>query len=81
MLEGDVNEPNKYFNETAETVVPSHPHTKQELECFISLFSDKDDVFQYRVKALKNISKHYKITDPNVMIIFQHLLSNQLLNF
>ena len=55
----------------------SQPRTKQELKCFINLFSNKDDAFQLQplsCKSIENASKLHQTTVLQDVITFQHLL-------
>lgn len=59
-LKADTNELNKCFNKTA-TKISSQSYTKQELERFINLCSDKDDAFQLQPLSCESFEKCLKL--------------------
>lgn len=76
-IKADMTELNKYFNKTEKRVMSSQSRTKQELKCFINLFSNKDDAFQLQplsCKSIENASKLHQTTVLQDVITFQHLL-------
>ena len=77
-LKADTNILKKHFNDTPKKVLPSQPHTKQELERFINLFSDKDDVFQLQITSCESVEKFFKTLRNNCFTGYDHIPTSSI---
>ena len=72
-LKADTNELNKCFNKTATKILSSQSYTKQELERFINLCSNKDDAFQLQPLSCESFEKCLKLLRNDCYTGYDHI--------